>query len=62
MRTLLAGAAGRLETEAGLAAAAHAAGATGPADADELLLIGSFLRRPPPELRVVPLAALRRAA
>jgi hypothetical protein len=22
---------------------------------DELLLVGSFLRRPPPELRVVPL-------
>ena len=62
VRTLLAGAAGRLETEAGLAAVAHAAGATGPADADELLLIGSFLRRPPPELEVVPLAALRRAA
>ena len=31
-------------------------------DADELLLIGSFLRRPPPELRVLPLAELRRAA
>jgi hypothetical protein len=29
---------------------------------DELLLIGSFLRRPPPELRIVPLAHLRRAA
>ncbi len=32
------------------------------ADMDELLLIGSFLRRPPPELRIVPLANLRRAA
>ena len=29
---------------------------------DELLLIGSFLRRPPPELLVVRLADLRRAA
>jgi DNA polymerase III epsilon subunit family exonuclease len=31
-------------------------------DADALLLIHSFLRRPPPELRVVPLAAVERAA
>ena len=30
-----------------------------PADADELLLIGTFLRRPPPELRVLPLAEVR---
>jgi DNA polymerase III subunit epsilon len=61
-RTLLAGAAGRVETEAGLAAAARAEASLAPADMDELLLIGSFLRRPPPELRVVPLANLRRAA
>ena len=61
-RTLLAGAAGRVETEAGLAAAARAEASIAPADMDELLLIGSFLRRPPPELRIVPLANLRRAA
>ena len=61
-RTLLAGAAGRVETEAGLAAAARAESSIAPADMDELLLIGSFLRRPPPELRIVPLANLRRAA
>ena len=61
-RTLLAGAAGRAETEAGLAAAARAEASIAPADMDELLLIGSFLRRPPPELRIVPLAHLRRAA
>jgi DNA polymerase III epsilon subunit family exonuclease len=61
-RTLLPGAAGRVETEAGLAAAARAEASLAPADMDELLLIGSFLRRPPPELRIVPLADLRRAA
>ena len=61
-RTLLAGAAGRVETEAGLAVAARAEESLAPADMDELLLIGSFLRRPPPELRIVPLANLRRAA
>ena len=61
-RTLLAGAAGRVETEAGLATAARAEASIAPADMDELLLIGSFLRRPPPELRIVPLANLRRAA
>ncbi len=61
-RTLLAGAAGRVETEAGLALAARAEASLAPADMDELLVIGSFLRRPPPELRIVPLANLRRAA
>ena len=61
-RTLLPGAAGRLEAEAGLAAVARADASIGSADTDELLLIGSFLRRPPPELEVVPLARLRRAA
>jgi DNA polymerase III subunit epsilon len=61
-RTLLPGDAGRVETEAGLAAAATAESSVAPADMDELLLIGTFLRRPPPELRIVPLADLRRAA
>jgi DNA polymerase III subunit epsilon len=62
MRTL----ASRLEVEAGLAECSRAA--DGPLQADEideLLLVGTFLRRPPPELRVAPLdaeAILRLAA
>jgi DNA polymerase III epsilon subunit family exonuclease len=44
---------GRVEVEAGLAAA----GRPGLEQLDELLLIGTFLRRPPPELRVAPLDA-----
>jgi DNA polymerase III epsilon subunit family exonuclease len=43
----------RVEIEAGLAAAKR----PGPEEIDELLLIGTFLRRPPPELRVAPLEA-----
>ena len=54
-RTLLPGGAGQVEVEAGLAAARRAAPSVGPEDADELLLVGSFLRRPPPELTIVPL-------
>jgi excinuclease UvrABC nuclease subunit len=61
VRSLPAGA-GRVELEAGLAAAARTAESLRAEDADELLLIGSFLRRPPPELQVVPLAEVRRAA
>ena len=61
-RTLLPGDAGRVELDAGLAASARAEPSLDPADADELLLIGSFIRRPPPELRVMPLAEVRRAA
>jgi excinuclease UvrABC nuclease subunit len=57
-RTLPPGAGARLELDAGLAAARLHEGED---DADELLLIGSFLRRPPPELEVLP-AAVRRAA
>ena len=52
---------GRVEVEAGLAAARR----PGAEELDELLLIDTFLRRPPPELRVAPLDAdeiLRRAA
>jgi DNA polymerase III epsilon subunit family exonuclease len=47
--------ASRLEVEAGLAAAEL----PGNEDLDELLLIGTFLRRPPAELRVAPLDAER---
>ena len=61
-RTLLGDDVGRNELDAGLAAVARSEPSLGPADADELLLIGTFLRRPPPELRVLPLADLRRAA
>jgi DNA polymerase III epsilon subunit family exonuclease len=57
-RTLPPGAGARLELDAGLAAARLR---EGEGDADDLLLIGSFLRRPPPELEVIP-AAVRRAA
>ena len=58
-RKLLPGAAGRTEAGAALAEAARAEPSLGAADADELLLIGTFLRRPPPELRVLPLAEVR---
>jgi hypothetical protein len=61
-RTLLPGEAGRVELEAGLAEVARAEASLGPADTDELLLIGSILRRPPPELRVIRLAEVRAAA
>jgi DNA polymerase-3 subunit epsilon len=44
-----------LEVAAGVAEAAASVPSLGPEDADELLLVGSFLRRPPPELAVVPL-------
>jgi DNA polymerase III epsilon subunit family exonuclease len=54
-RTVPRGAAGRLEIEAGLAAAATAEISLAPEDAAELLVIAGVLRRPPPELRVVSL-------
>jgi DNA polymerase III epsilon subunit family exonuclease len=60
-RTLPPGGGAALEIEAGLAAARH----PGELDLDELLLVDSFLRKPPPELRVAPLrreAILRIAA
>ena len=61
-RTLLPGDAGRVELDAGLASVARAEASLDPADTDELLLIGSFLRRPPPELSVIQLAEVRAAA
>jgi hypothetical protein len=48
------------EVLAGLAEDARAEASLTPEDADELLLVGQFLRRPPPELEVVPLAHLMR--
>jgi DNA polymerase III epsilon subunit family exonuclease len=50
-RTLPPGGGAHLEIEAGLAAARRA----GELDVDELFLVARFLRRPPPELTVVPL-------
>ena len=60
-RTLPPGGGAALEVEAGLAAARRRARACdklsqGDFDVDELLLIDSFLRKPPTELRVAPLA------
>jgi DNA polymerase-3 subunit epsilon len=68
VRTLPPGAGARLEVEAGLALCRAAEPSLEPDAADELLLVGTFLRRPPPELRVCPLeldpilAASRRVA
>jgi DNA polymerase III epsilon subunit family exonuclease len=50
-RTLPQGGGAALEIEAGLAAARR----DGELDLDELLLVDSFLRKPPPELRAAPL-------
>jgi DNA polymerase-3 subunit epsilon len=47
----------RPETVALLADADAAPPSRAPEDADELRLVATFLRRPPPELRVVPLEA-----
>ena len=56
-RTLAHGLAGKLEVEAGLAEAALAEPSLAPEDADELLVVSGFLRRPGPELRIVSLDA-----
>jgi hypothetical protein len=55
VRSLPPGAGARLEVLAGLGASAGAPASLAPEHADELLLVARFLRRPPPELRVVPL-------
>jgi len=54
-RSIPRGGGARVEIEAGLGAAAAAAPSLAAEDADALLVIDGFLRRPPPELRVVPL-------
>ncbi len=54
-RTLPPGDGARLEWEAGLRAVERSEPTYAPEAADELLLVHSFLRRPPPELVVVPL-------
>jgi DNA polymerase III epsilon subunit-like protein len=53
VRTLPPGPGARLEVEAGLAEAARAEVSFAPEDADELLALAGFLRRPSPELRIV---------
>jgi DNA polymerase III subunit epsilon len=53
VRALPPGPGAALELEAGMAEARAASASLAPEDADELLLVGSFLRRPPPELTVL---------
>lgn len=57
VRTVVEGPAGRVEIEAGLAEASLVEPSVAPEDADELLVVAGFLRRPPPELRIVTLDA-----
>ena len=57
VRTLAVDGAGRIEVEAGIAEAALAAPSFAPEDADVLMLVAGFLRRPGPELRIVSLDA-----
>ena len=52
-RTVPRGAAGRLELETALAAASIAEPSLVAADAVDLLVVSGFLRKPPPELRIV---------
>ena len=54
-RTLPPGGGAHLEIEAGLAACRHALVSNTGRDIDELLLVGTFLRRPGAELQIVPL-------
>lgn len=56
-RSIPPGAGGAAELEAAALEARRLPPSTAPEDADELLLVGSFLRRPPPELVVLPLDA-----
>jgi DNA polymerase-3 subunit epsilon len=58
VRALPRGPGAALELEAGVAEARAATASLAPEDADELLLIGSFLRRPPPELTVLRFGAI----
>jgi DNA polymerase-3 subunit epsilon len=53
VRTLPRGPGARVELDAGLAEAKGRDASLAPEDADELLLVGSFISRPPPELEVV---------
>ncbi len=51
-----------LEWQAGLAAVARAEPTLAPEAADDLLIVASFIRRPPPELDVIALAHLQHGA
>ncbi|MGI8421676.1 MAG: exonuclease domain-containing protein [Gaiellaceae bacterium] len=57
VRTLPPGPGAELELAAGRAAARAVEPSYAPEHADELLLVATFLRRPPPELEVLPLSA-----
>ena len=61
VRTLPPGGGAAVELEAGLAACSGLETSYAPEHADELLLVASFLRRPPPELKVMPLSEARAA-
>jgi DNA polymerase III epsilon subunit family exonuclease len=61
-RTIPRGAAGRLEIDAGLAASARGELSLAPEDAADLRVVAGYLRKPPPELRVVGLRAAEIAA
>jgi DNA polymerase-3 subunit epsilon len=58
VRTVPPGAGASLELEAGIAEARTRPASLAPEDADELLLVGSFVRRPPPEVTVLRFADL----
>jgi len=58
VRALPPGPGAALELEAGMAEARASTVSLAPEDADELLLVGSFLRRPPPELTVLRFAEI----
>ncbi|HEY6031166.1 MAG TPA: hypothetical protein VIU44_11400, partial [Gaiellaceae bacterium] len=58
VRTVPPGAGAALELQAGLAAVRAAPVSFDPEAADELLVVSQFLRRPPPEIEVRPLARL----
>jgi DNA polymerase III epsilon subunit family exonuclease len=58
VRTLPPGGGAQLELRAGIAAARASEPTYDPEVADELLVLGTFLRRPPPEIEIVQLARL----
>ena len=60
VRTVPPGPGAALELESGVAEARAATASLSPEDADELLLVGTFLRKPPPELTVLSFEELLR--
>jgi hypothetical protein len=61
-RTIPRGVAGRLEIDTGLAASASGEPSLAAEDAADLLVVAGYVRRPPPELRVVALQTAEIAA